>query len=322
MPLFSVFYIIKLALLAFYLQPDVGECTSSPTTTQQRYILPNGEILPPGAIPLPINTSTGYNLPNNGTQTSTSSNVHLANGETLPPGAVLYQPQNSSVQAPPTIPPPTPSSEVDMKENPSFMNTGNVDLSSPTQVMDINGNNNQTSETSDFVVPTRVILPHVVQPEYPSIQYPIQQKTLSPTTFKNQPIEPFNPEPEPYTIPKDAPFCPVHSTHKNAEIENFDDLNEKKHSENRRNDQNKKKNDADQEDESSTDNNDSQDTPQDDPENNDENNTTDNTTASSDETNNQDQENAKDSSTPDQKDNSDSNTEQPKKPKKKKKNKK
>lgn len=83
-----------------------------------------------------------------------------------------------------------------------------LDMSDPTQVIGLKGEEKQVTENSEFVVPTRIIIPHVAGEAVERIDPPVQNVILSADTLNTRDIIPFEPKPDPLDL-EDIPACPV-----------------------------------------------------------------------------------------------------------------
>jgi hypothetical protein len=175
--------------------------------------LPTGEILPPGAVPIHPQQNSHAIVPAaiNALPSSvsppqnTSIHNHSNNAATHQHKSKYPHGQNTSSQQ--TI--PTLAPEIDTTQQSVFDVGPTADITDPTQVIDLNGKSDTVTESSDFVVPTRVLIPHVNAPEQHSIPQPFQSKVLSAEQLNSHDIIPFEPEPEVEPQLPIAPACPV-----------------------------------------------------------------------------------------------------------------
>lgn len=231
MQTFKLLIGIGLNVLSLGLMTQTGQSTTGVT-----YLA--SETVPQGAIALPDNSQ-----PHAPSNVKVIEEVYVASEEMVP-GAIFLEkgrppaqavgsvPASLPSQVPTAVPPqvpiqqnsiesstqvvpeeqkrqlsiPTLAPEID--DQGQLIDNTTVDISDPTQIIDVKGKAKEVTSTSDFVVPTRIIIPHIANPQNDVLPIPVQSKILSAVELNSEAIQPFEPKPDPVEY-GDLPTCPV-----------------------------------------------------------------------------------------------------------------
>ncbi len=214
---------IGMNLLPLGLMAQTGQPSTGVTYTAS-------EAVPQGAIALPDTPQ-----PHTASNVRATTEVYVASEEMVPGAIFLEQgpvsapmPAQVPVQVPAQVPVqhhtiqsaaqpvpeeqkrqlsiPTLAPEID--DQGQLIDNTSIDISDPTQVIDVKGKAKEVTGTSDFVVPTRIIIPHIANPENDVLPIPVQSKILSAVDLNSEAIQPFEPKPDPVEY-GDFPTCPV-----------------------------------------------------------------------------------------------------------------